>query len=45
VALHDAKLSENVGKMWARGGHGATDGAAGEFAGPAGESDEQAADL
>jgi hypothetical protein len=23
TALHDARLRESVGKMWARGGHGA----------------------
>jgi integrase len=45
TALDQARTRESVGKMWARGGHGRTDGRADEFAGPASESDEQAADL
>jgi len=45
TALHDARSREIVGKIWARGGHGATDGPPDEFAQPASGSNEQAADL
>jgi integrase len=45
TALDQARTRESVGKVWARGRHGAIDGPADESAEPASESDEQGADL